>query len=268
VLPVRWCGRDLVLWRGTSGAVHATDAHCPHLGAHLGYGGLVTGESIRCPFHGWVIGADGRPLNSPPCEPIRVWPALEQDGEIQLYFDPDGRAPEWTPPALPPDVSRVHAHVWRFRSHVQEVVENLVDSAHFAAFHRTPQRVRHTFHPDGDHAHYETLPFAVSTLAAPVATRIVGQGAGLGQWYVRFEGVPTVTGVERVTPIDQELVELHTSYYASGDLEAARKFGRSIVLQIEQDVKIWTHKIYRPDPPLTPADGPIREFREWATRFY
>src|SRR5690554_7382987 len=51
VHPIRYFGRDYVLFRTESGALSLLDAFCPHLGAHLGYGGRVEGESIRCPFH-------------------------------------------------------------------------------------------------------------------------------------------------------------------------------------------------------------------------
>ena len=46
-------GKDLVVFRGMSGEVHVWDAYCPHLGANLGVGGVVTENTIRCPFHGW-----------------------------------------------------------------------------------------------------------------------------------------------------------------------------------------------------------------------
>ena len=45
------------------------EAYCPHMGTHLGRsqasyvvesGQHVDGEGIRCPFHGWRFGADGR----------------------------------------------------------------------------------------------------------------------------------------------------------------------------------------------------------------
>src|SRR5262249_44680373 len=39
VVPLRYFGRDLVLYRTQDGAPHVLDAHCPHMGAHLGYGG-------------------------------------------------------------------------------------------------------------------------------------------------------------------------------------------------------------------------------------
>ncbi len=46
-------GVDLVLFRTESGKAVGTDPYCPHLGAHLGYGGQIEGETIRCPFHHW-----------------------------------------------------------------------------------------------------------------------------------------------------------------------------------------------------------------------
>ena len=48
VKPLHNFGIDLVLFRTESGQVVVTDPYCPHLGAHLGYGGRVEGETIRC----------------------------------------------------------------------------------------------------------------------------------------------------------------------------------------------------------------------------
>ena len=55
VKPLHYFGRDLVLFRNESGQAGLLDAYCPHLGAHLGYGGEVQGDSIRCPFHAWAF---------------------------------------------------------------------------------------------------------------------------------------------------------------------------------------------------------------------
>jgi phenylpropionate dioxygenase-like ring-hydroxylating dioxygenase large terminal subunit len=43
--------QDLVAFRTASGVACAFDAYCPHLGAHVGIGGKVVGETLRCPFH-------------------------------------------------------------------------------------------------------------------------------------------------------------------------------------------------------------------------
>jgi hypothetical protein len=38
VLLLKYFGKDLVAFRAESGSLSALDAHCPHLGAHLGHG--------------------------------------------------------------------------------------------------------------------------------------------------------------------------------------------------------------------------------------
>ena len=43
VKSVRYFGEDQVLFRTDSGEISMLDAYCPHLGAHLGHGGLVNG---------------------------------------------------------------------------------------------------------------------------------------------------------------------------------------------------------------------------------
>ena len=60
VRPVTYLGQDLVLFRGEDGTARVFDAHCPHLGAHLGVGGRVCGDGIICPFHGWRFDGRGR----------------------------------------------------------------------------------------------------------------------------------------------------------------------------------------------------------------
>jgi len=60
VKPLRYFDKDLVAFRTEAGAISVLDAHCPHLGAHLGHGGKVKGGSIECPFHAWQFGTDGK----------------------------------------------------------------------------------------------------------------------------------------------------------------------------------------------------------------
>src|SRR5690349_18065891 len=55
----------LLLVRGEG--VRAFDATCPHRGAHLGFGGRLEGDAVRCPFHGYRIGltaAGGHPFRA------------------------------------------------------------------------------------------------------------------------------------------------------------------------------------------------------------
>ncbi len=69
-------GQNLVAWRGESGKAYIADAYCPHMGAHLGLGGKVSGECIKCTFHGWSFhGSDGGVTNIP----------YSKTGRIQSY---------------------------------------------------------------------------------------------------------------------------------------------------------------------------------------
>ena len=56
VIPLHYFGKDLVLFRTEKGTPCILDAHCPHLGAHLGYGGTVKDNTIRCPYQWLALG--------------------------------------------------------------------------------------------------------------------------------------------------------------------------------------------------------------------
>ena len=56
---LEYFGTSLVAFRGEDGRACVLDAHCPHLGAHIGHGGQVAGNSIRCPFHAWEFDGSG-----------------------------------------------------------------------------------------------------------------------------------------------------------------------------------------------------------------
>lgn len=51
---------ELVARRDGSGALRVFDAFCPHQGAHLGYGGTLHDDCLRCPFHGFYFDPEGR----------------------------------------------------------------------------------------------------------------------------------------------------------------------------------------------------------------
>ncbi|HET7357938.1 MAG TPA: Rieske 2Fe-2S domain-containing protein [Nocardioidaceae bacterium] len=64
------------------GKVHATSNYCTHLDCLLSSGKLID-DGIRCSCHGSVFDLDsGEPIYPPATEPIQVYPAREEDGEI------------------------------------------------------------------------------------------------------------------------------------------------------------------------------------------
>lgn len=55
---------ELIARRDAIGAIRVYDAFCPHQGAHLGFGGAIDQDCLRCPFHGFYFDAEGRCVGS------------------------------------------------------------------------------------------------------------------------------------------------------------------------------------------------------------
>ncbi len=73
VVPGRWQGVDLAIWRSATGVLRAWKDRCPHRGMRLSHG-FVRGEGLSCIYHGWTYGTDGR-CRSIPAHPDLVPPA-------------------------------------------------------------------------------------------------------------------------------------------------------------------------------------------------
>jgi phenylpropionate dioxygenase-like ring-hydroxylating dioxygenase large terminal subunit len=142
VRPRHCFDQDLVLYRTATGAARLADAFCPHMGAHLGHGGLVEGELLRCTFHGFCF--DGRgacartPYGTLPSATVRLvqWEVRERHGLVLAWYDAARRPPLWEIPDL--DSSGwLAAATGRLEvdSHPQETTENSVDLGHFTALH-------------------------------------------------------------------------------------------------------------------------------------
>src|SRR5262249_52915051 len=137
-------GQDLVLWRSADGVARVFDAHCPHLGAHLGVGGRMVDGALQCPFHGWRFDAGGACVGAPgrraPTAGLRAWAVREWCGSIMVYHDPTGASPAWDLPVVPeadaPEWTPLRgANRWVIRSHPQEFEENGMDLVHFPFLH-------------------------------------------------------------------------------------------------------------------------------------
>ena len=107
---VRLMGEDLVLYRDLSGNYGLVDRKCAHRRADLSYG-FVEKEGIRCNYHGWLYGADGRCIEQPFEETanpssaqkdrirIRNYKVQAHAGLLWAYMGPDPAplVPNWEP---------------------------------------------------------------------------------------------------------------------------------------------------------------------------
>jgi nitrite reductase/ring-hydroxylating ferredoxin subunit len=101
-------GTHMVAFRGNNGKVGVLHAFCPHLGAHLGQGGVVEGNLLVCPFHKWSFNSSGKcekipylrkDIAAPPERAkTKSYPVKESLGQIFVWFhaEPDcGTKPQW-----------------------------------------------------------------------------------------------------------------------------------------------------------------------------
>jgi len=142
LLTRTFMGQEVVVFRTGSGRACAVEAYCPHLGAHLGYGGKVNEEVIQCPFHGFQYDGMGACVRTgydspvPPNAKLRTWPLCEQNGFLLTYHHINCEAPAWTVLAVDTDGwTQLVYKTFTLRDHPQETTENSLDVGHFAYFH-------------------------------------------------------------------------------------------------------------------------------------
>ncbi|MGX9943071.1 Rieske 2Fe-2S domain-containing protein [Bradyrhizobium denitrificans] len=142
---IRILGEDLVAYRDRSGNIGVLHRYCAHRGASLEYG-IIGENGIRCCYHGWAYGNDGRLLEAP-CEPDDsrlkktvcqgAYPAFERDGLVFAYMGPSEMQPpfpEFSTFTYPKDnrlvpFSNIYPCNWL------QVYENIMDHMHTAVLH-------------------------------------------------------------------------------------------------------------------------------------
>ena len=109
VKSLKFCEKDVVAFRTETGVATLLDAFCPHLGAHLGEGGCVHGETIECPFHAWRWNTDGTcaeipyAKNFPPkAKETKIfnYPCVEINGFIWAWHHLLQEESTWEVPAI------------------------------------------------------------------------------------------------------------------------------------------------------------------------
>lgn len=141
---VKLLGEYLIAYRNTDGEVVLVEEFCPHRNASL-YFGRNEENGIRCVFHGWKFGKDGKCVEIP-SEPrntnllnkvcIKSYPCKEFAGIVWTYM-----GTEKEPPELPEyEFGRVpdnHRHVtkWHQKCNYVQGIEANMDSSHLSFLH-------------------------------------------------------------------------------------------------------------------------------------
>ncbi|WP_093266279.1 Rieske 2Fe-2S domain-containing protein [Saccharopolyspora shandongensis] len=294
-------GQKLVVWADSHGELNVLDAYCRHMGGDLSQGS-VKGDEIACPFHDWRWGGDGKCKSIPYARrvPLRArtaaWPTLEQDGMFFVWNDPEGN-----PPPADVTIPRIEGATsdewtdWQWYSvtienaHCREIVDNVVDMAHFF------------------YVHYSFPTYFKNIFEGHTATQIQN---GVGREDARPQesgsGAPRMLGNTSVAAYHGPsfMIDDLTYHYSDGDVESvlinchypvtansfvlqygiivkrtdrlrgedadgmARKMGDFIKIGFEQDVQIWKNKTRIDNPLLCEEDGPVYQLRRWYEQFY
>jgi phenylpropionate dioxygenase-like ring-hydroxylating dioxygenase large terminal subunit len=300
VRPLTYFGEDLVAWRTDDGVLQVMDAHCPHLGAHIGHGGHVDGDCVVCPYHGWGYGTDGVnryiPYEDRPnvSKRLRTWSVVEQHECAFVWHQPHGEGPRWEMPDIfrsfpsldvdPANYYRAYPELSiKYEGepvHPQIPIENGPDSIHFQYVHRasvTPVMLDYAV--DGPAWRFTTgWPDTRSDDADAMSLRIESQFFGVGGAISAFEGSAQYRLIFATTPVDDERSDMFYSIWwprLPGDdspappPELRERIEKEFIVTLWDDLEIWRYQKYVEHPALAKRDArPYGSLRKWAKQFY
>ncbi|MDE0253292.1 MAG: Rieske 2Fe-2S domain-containing protein [Rhodospirillaceae bacterium] len=301
VRHVRCLGEQIALFRSRiQGRIAAVEAFCPHQGANLA-DGLVEGEWLQCPFHGWQVDGDGRVRDRSDAEDRatthRHWEAIDYYGMVMIYRSAcrNGEAP-YRLPLQPRIDSRQFVCRGQYDAgeqdmHIIEFAENSVDFRHFSQLHAVMHipwtsiklpwfRIRHepSWSLDetlehvsyfGDEATLEIGGRVCEKTRSRALITFLGPGS-IVKFDFHVPKIGEVTMFQTHTPVEPLKQRITFRWFAPR--RVPRIFVSYVIgnwiSQWRQDVEIWKRKIYRRRPILAAGDGPVWKMRRWYRQFY
>jgi phthalate 4,5-dioxygenase len=144
--PVRLMllGEKLVAFRDGNGKIGIMHERCPHRGVSL-FLGRNEPDGLRCIYHGWQFGANGRCIDMPSIPPqqrfkekvrVRSYPTIERAGVIWAYMGTRAEAPPL--PAFEATMlpeTEVSVYCIQRECNWLQVAEGDLDTSHFGFLH-------------------------------------------------------------------------------------------------------------------------------------
>jgi 3-ketosteroid 9alpha-monooxygenase subunit A len=293
-------GTKLAVFADSTGALHVLDGYCRHMGGDLTMG-TIKGDQVACPFHDWRWGGDGKcakipyAKRVPPAARTRSWLTLEENKQLFVWNDPEGNPPpeHITIPRIDGAFSSEWSN-WTWdsvlveNSNCREVVDNVVDMAHFFYIHFAfPTFFKNVLegHVAAQYLNTKSRPDVAtgSNYSDGGETTLRSEAAYYGPSYMidylwhDYHGMTMESVLINchypVTP-DSFLLQWGIIVKkpagvsdTQGDKIAA-KLAEFIGLGFGQDVEVWTHKTKIDNPLLCAEDGPVYQLRRWYEQFY
>ncbi len=165
-------------------------------------------------------------------------------------------------------------HVFKIRSHVQDITENTVDRAHMVNVHGYRSAPAcHSFRIDGPHLVMSTEgPRTMFGITETIKMDITCYGVGLIETYVVSDHVTTKILITN-TPIDEDTVRINLWFAIKKQGRLRDTIHRLLVpplvhREFSYDLPIWENKIYRAQPILCAEEKDVANYRRWARQFF
>ncbi|MFC4603862.1 Rieske 2Fe-2S domain-containing protein [Rhodococcus kronopolitis] len=296
---VKAFGTKLVVFATSEGEIKILDAYCRHMGGDLSQG-EVKGDSIACPFHDWRWGGNGKctgipyARRVPPLAKTRSWPTLERNGQLFVWHDVQGSKP--TDAVTIPEIEGYGTDEWTDwswnttlveGSHCRELVDNVVDMAHFFYVHYSmPTFFKNVFEGHVASQFMSAKPrldIDNGTNYDDPDSHLDSDASYYGPSYMIDRIVNEVNGMSIETilinshyPIDNEsfvlqygaMVRKLPGLSEEENAGIAAQFTQGVEIGFEQDVEIWKNKSRIDNPLLSEEDGPVYQLRRWYNQFY
>ena len=290
-------GGKLVVWQDTKGELNVLDGYCRHMGGDLTQGS-VKGDEIACPFHDWRWGGDGKCKAIPYARrvPLRArtqkYETAIVNDQLLIWHDTEGAVADRD--VLPPQLPGVGTDTytdWAWNvvpiegSHCRELIDNVVDMAHFYYVHFSfPTSFRNVFegHVATQYMESKGRPdmtggYGDSDLFLKSEATYYGPAYMINWLDVDYKGFQTEvilvnchipTGPDSftlqygITVKKPEGIDEATAQFIAA--KYAEMFGGGFL----QDVHIWKNKVPVQNPLLCEEDGPVYQLRRWYEQFY
>ncbi|MGW0175032.1 Rieske 2Fe-2S domain-containing protein [Rhodococcus sp. NPDC003322] len=294
-------GTGLVVFAGEDGELNVLDAFCRHMGGNLAQG-TVKGDSIACPFHDWRWRGDGKcsgipyARRVPPLARTRAWQTSVVSGQLFVWHDPQGAKPsgELAIPEIPTYGNPGWTDwVWNSievtGSHCREIVDNIVDMAHFFYVHYgMPTFFRNVFEGHTATQLMRSRPRADAVGVSQSTNYSVESQSDATYYGPSYmvdklwsggrdpESAPNIYLINCHYPITPTSFRLQYGVMVEKPAglpdeqadQIAQAVAKGVAIGFEQDVHIWKNKSRIDNPLLCEEDGPVYQLRRWYEQFY
>jgi phenylpropionate dioxygenase-like ring-hydroxylating dioxygenase large terminal subunit len=208
----------------------------------------------------------------------RAHTVVERYGMIFMYRDKAGATASYPLPEIenfdPSEYGPPAKYDIEIRIHGQDIMENSVDSAHFAAVHGH-EMPHNDFRLDGS-ALRVTQRTAVQRFGTTLRARLEFHLVEPGFHYVHFPEMPGPQAhvFSSIVPVDEHRVRHRLSVRIKKSRVPllsgiARRFLLwQMMKTYREDMQIWETKQYLARPVLCDGDGAIMKLRRWYAQFF